>query len=107
MPAAARISTLSIKKTALSGAEALAKIWALIGECNGVGKRSAAVDTRRSYYLAYRQDDFAETPADARRLDSCEILYAIAANDNSLTKARLSTRCWNLFRLVAVHGLAG
>jgi hypothetical protein len=66
------------------------------------------VDTRRSYYLAYRQDDFAETPAEARWLDSCEILYATPANDNSQSKARLSTRCWSLFRrLVAVHGAAG
>jgi hypothetical protein len=66
------------------------------------------VDTRRSYYLAYRQDDFAEAPADARRLESYEILYATPANDNSLIKARLSVRCWNLFRrLIAMHGSAG
>jgi len=66
------------------------------------------VDMRRSYYLAQRQDDFAEAPADARTLESYEILYAAPANDNSPTKARLSARCWNLFRrLVAVHGWAG
>ena len=64
------------------------------------------MDTRRSYYLAHRQDDFAEAPA--RTLDSYEILYAAPANDNSPTKARLSARCWNLFRrLVAVDGSAG
>ena len=66
-----------------------------------------AVDTHRSYYLAHRQDDFAAAPADARALESYEILYAAPANDNSPTKARLSARCWNLFRrLVAVHGSA-
>jgi hypothetical protein len=66
------------------------------------------VDTRRSYYLAYRQDDFAEAPADARRLESYAILYATPANDNLLIKARLSVRCWNLFRrLIAMHGSAG
>jgi hypothetical protein len=56
------------------------------------------VDTRRSYYLAHRQDDFAEAPADARRLVSYEILYATPANDNSLSKARLSARCRSFFR---------
>jgi hypothetical protein len=66
------------------------------------------VDTRRSYYLTHRQDDFAEAPADARPLESYEILYAAPANDNSPTKAGLSARCWNLFRrLVAVDGSAG
>ena len=56
------------------------------------------MDTRRSYYLAHRQDDFAEAPADARRLVAYEILYATPANDNSLTKARLSMRCGSFFR---------
>ena len=66
------------------------------------------MDTRRSYYLAHRQDDFAEGPADPRTLMSYEILYAAPANDNSPTNARLSARCWNLFRrLVATHGSAG
>ena len=60
------------------------------------------MDTRRSYYLAHRQDDFAEAPADARRLVSYEILYATPANDNSLTKARLSVRCRRFFRLIAL-----
>ena len=66
------------------------------------------MDTRRSYYLARRQDDFAEAPADAGTLKPYGILYAAPANDNSPTKARLSARCWNLFRrLIAVHGSAG
>jgi hypothetical protein len=65
------------------------------------------VDTRRSYYLACRQDDFAEAPAETLTLESYEILYAAPANDSSLSKARLSARCWNLFRrLVAMHGSA-
>jgi hypothetical protein len=93
---------------ALSGTKGLAKVLRLIEECNGVGRRSPAVDTRRSYYLAHRQDDFAEAPADVCRLDCYEILYATPANDNSLISARLSVRCWNLFRrLVAIRGSAG
>src|SRR6476660_9838065 len=82
----------------LSGAKGLAKILGLIGKCNGVGRRGPAMDTRRSCYLARRQDDFAEAPADPRTLMSYENLYAAPANDNSPTKARLSARCWNLFR---------
>jgi hypothetical protein len=65
------------------------------------------VDTRRSYYLACRQDDFAEAPGDARALDSCEILYATPANDNSLTQVRLWARCWNLFRRLVTAPLSG
>jgi hypothetical protein len=93
---------------AFSAIKGLAKTLGLIGKCNGVGRRGPAVDTRRSYYLAHRQDDFAEAPADARPLESYDILYAAPANDNSPTKAGLSARCWDLFRrLVAVHGSAG
>ena len=51
------------------------------------------MDTRRSYYLACRRDDFAEAPADVHTLESYEILYATPANDNSLTRLRLSVRC--------------
>src|SRR5262249_43299246 len=50
------------------------------------------VDTRRSYYLACRQDDFAEAPAETLRLESYEMLYAAPA------QSRLSVRCWKLFR---------
>jgi hypothetical protein len=61
-------------------------------------------DTRRSYCLAPRHDDFAEVPADARRLESNEILHAAPANDNSQTKVRLSLRCRALLRrLFAMH----
>ena len=66
------------------------------------------MDTRRSYYLACRQDDFAEAPAETLRLESYEILYAAPANDNSLSKSKLPVRCWKLFRsLVAGIGSAG
>jgi hypothetical protein len=66
------------------------------------------VDTRRSYYLAHRQDDFGEAPAEARMLASCEILCATPTNDNLLSKVRLSAHWWKLFRrLVAMHGSAG
>ena len=65
------------------------------------------VDTRRSYYLACREDDFAEPPAEAR-IECFEILYAAPANDNLLSKSKLSVRCWKLFRrLVAGIGSAG
>ena len=64
--------------------------------------------THRSCYLACKQDDFAQAPADTSGLDSYEILYAAPANDNSRTKRRLLARCWALFRrLVVMHGLAG
>jgi hypothetical protein len=56
------------------------------------------VDTRRSYYLAYRQDDFAEAPASSSKAHSYEILYAAAANDNSPNKPSLSARRGHLFR---------
>jgi hypothetical protein len=66
------------------------------------------VDTRRSYYLACRKNDFAEAPAETLRLESYEILYAAPANDNSLSKSTLSVRCWELFHgLVAGIGSAG
>ena len=65
------------------------------------------MDTRRSYYLARREDDFAEPPAEAR-IECFEILYAAPANDNLLSKSKLSVRCWKLFRrLVAGIGSAG
>jgi hypothetical protein len=55
------------------------------------------VDTRRSYYLACRQDDFAEAPRDLRTPESYEILIATPANDNSLSKARLARAAWSFF----------
>ena len=66
------------------------------------------MDTRRSYYLACRQDDFAEAPANVYKPQSHEILYATPANDNSQNKTRLSARCLKLFRrLVAMHRSVG
>jgi hypothetical protein len=39
-------------------------------------------DTRRSFYLASRQDDFGETPIDESWLDTSSIPYVMPANDN-------------------------
>ena len=56
------------------------------------------MDARRSFYLASRQDDFAESAAD--------IPYVMPANDNVRTKDRLSARCRTLLRrLIALYGL--
>jgi hypothetical protein len=63
------------------------------------------MDTRRSYYLSYRQDDFAELNAKTRQPNTTDIHYVIAANDNSLSKVGLYVRCWTLLRtLTAMHG---
>jgi hypothetical protein len=51
------------------------------------------MDTRRSYYLARREDEFGVAPADPRKLYAHEILYAAPANDNSPSKISLSVRC--------------
>ena len=64
------------------------------------------MDTRRSFYLASKEDDFAEPAADASRLDFDDIPYVIPANDNLQTKDSLSARCGSLLRrLVALHSL--
>jgi hypothetical protein len=64
------------------------------------------MDVRRSFYLASRRDDFAETPIDASRLDASDIPCVVPANDNSPPKDGLSARCGNLLRrLIALHGL--
>jgi hypothetical protein len=46
------------------------------------------MDSSRSYYLACRQDDFAEL--DAARCRTANIHYDIPANDNSRTAVRLN-----------------
>ena len=51
------------------------------------------MDTRRSFYLASRKDDFAEPAADLSTIDSTDIPYVMPANDNAWTKDRLSARC--------------
>lgn len=64
------------------------------------------MDTRRSYYLHSKQDDFAEPAADASRLDFNDIPYNIPANDNFRVRDRLSARCGSLLRrLIALHRL--
>ncbi len=63
------------------------------------------MDACRSYYLSYRQDDFAELDAEARQPD--DIHYVTPANDDAPTKFRLATRCGPfLRRLIALHGLS-
>ena len=44
------------------------------------------MDTRRSYCLSSRPDDFAELDAETRRPNTTDIHYVIPANDNSPTK---------------------
>ena len=62
------------------------------------------MDTRRSFYLASRKDDFAEPAADLSTIDFTDIPYVVPANDNASTKDRLSARCGALLRrLIALH----
>jgi hypothetical protein len=64
------------------------------------------MDKRRSFYLASKQDDSAEPPADASRLDFNDIPFITPVNDNVRTKDRLSARCGSLLRrLLARHSL--
>jgi hypothetical protein len=65
------------------------------------------MDTRRSFYLASREDDFAEPAADASRLDFNDIPFIMPANDNLRTKDSLSAHCGALLRrLIALHGFS-
>jgi hypothetical protein len=62
------------------------------------------MDTRRSFYLVSKEDDFAE-PA-KKRLDFSDVPLNRPANDNLRTKDRLSARCASLLRsLFAPQGL--
>jgi hypothetical protein len=64
------------------------------------------MDTRRSYYLASRQDDVDLLAPDEVRANFTAIPYVTPANDNAPTKDRLSTRVGALLcRLIALHGL--
>ena len=64
------------------------------------------MDTRRSFYLAARQDDFDVRAPDEDWVDFTDIPYVVPANDNTRTKDRLSARCAALFRrLIALHPL--
>jgi hypothetical protein len=61
------------------------------------------MDARQSFYLAPRQDDFAEPAADASRRVS-DVPYVSVANDNFQVKERLSARCGALLRrLIGLH----
>jgi hypothetical protein len=40
------------------------------------------MDTRRSFYLAPRQDDFVEPVSDTNWVDSTDVPYVTPANDN-------------------------
>ena len=48
------------------------------------------MDTRRSFYLAPRQDDFVEPVSDANWADSTDVPYITPANDNLRIKDSLS-----------------
>ena len=62
------------------------------------------MDTRRSYYLASRQDDFDSPASDEDWVDFTDIPYVVPANDNTRIKDRLSARCGALLRhLIALH----
>ena len=61
------------------------------------------MDAPRSFYVSPRSDDFAE-PAPPSGLDSGDIPYIKAANDNLRLKDRLRARCEALLRrLLALH----
>ena len=63
------------------------------------------METRRSFYLAARQDDFDVRAPDEDWVDFTDIPYVVPANDNTRTKDRLS-RCGALLRrLIALHPL--
>jgi hypothetical protein len=62
------------------------------------------MDTRRSYYLASRQDDVDLLAPDEVGADFTAIPYVTPANDNAPTKDRLSTRVGALLRrLIALQ----
>ena len=53
------------------------------------------MDTRRSFYLASKQDDFAEPPADASRLDFDDIPL-VTAGERQLSGLKIVCRHANL-----------
>ena len=62
------------------------------------------MDTRRSYYLASKQDDFDLPAPDEGEVDFTDVPYVMPANDNVRIKDRLSARCGALLRrLIALH----
>jgi len=65
------------------------------------------MDTRRSFYLAARQDDFDMPAPDEPGIDFTDIASITPANDNLRTKDRLSSRCGALVcRLIGLHSLS-
>jgi hypothetical protein len=65
------------------------------------------MDTRRSFYLAARRDDFDMSTPDEVGVDLTDILYITPANDNTRTRDRLSTRYGAfLRRLIGQHSLS-
>jgi hypothetical protein len=65
------------------------------------------MDTRRSFYLMSRQDDFSELDAvELDDIDISDIPWLIPANDNMPAKVRLTARCGALLRrLNILHSL--
>jgi hypothetical protein len=62
------------------------------------------MDVCRSFYLASKQDDFAEAAPEASRVYCSGIAYITAANDNLRVKDRLSARCGCLLHcLIGLH----
>lgn len=62
------------------------------------------MDTRRSYYLASRQNDFDLPAPDEDWVDFADIPYVMPANENLRVKDRLSARCGALLRrLISLH----
>ena len=63
------------------------------------------MDTRRSFYLSCKQDDFSWKQDDfAQPFDPADIPYITSANDNVPTKLMLSARCRALLhRLITSH----
>ncbi len=63
------------------------------------------MDVRRSFYLASKQNDFAEPAPDPRRLNCSDIPYVMGTNDNLRVKERLLVaRCGDLLRrLIGLH----
>jgi hypothetical protein len=64
------------------------------------------MDTRRSFCLLPKLNDFAEPDAAASGADTFDIFFVKAVNDNVRTRDRLSSRCGSLLRrLIALHSL--
>ena len=66
------------------------------------------MDTRRSFYLAARQDDVDAPDSDTSWVGTTDIPYITPANYNFRVKDRMSARCGTLLRrLIACLASAG